>query len=128
MMLVIPEGAQIHITIGQPLLALPSQPMPQSATKSGRSAVMGLLAVGVVAVAFQAGRYLPSHPAAQLAEDARAQAAQPAIPTASPAAAADTTADFRARLTQPPQVAPPPGQAPPSAGAPAPANPFGLQG
>jgi hypothetical protein len=141
MELVIPDGAQVYITVGQPpLFALPHESnaaAPQPARSSGR--IVKTLLAGVLLIgAFQAGRFLPHHPDS-------ASAAQPASAAAVPGPAGSGTAGeippaFRAQVAQPPQVIPPPGAAPVAApggsvggstgpaAAPATANPFGLQG
>jgi hypothetical protein len=133
MELVIPDGAQVHITIGNaPLLALPNETAPQpAALKSGRF-LKGVVAGVVILGAFQAGRVM-SHrgdpiPSAQASVEERTP---PVLPRAAAAAdqpeAAEIPPAFRDKLAQPPQVAPPPGQAAVAApGTPTPANPFGL--
>ncbi len=101
MELVIPDGAQVHITIGNtPLLALPNETAPQPDPIPPAQASVG-------------ERTPPVLPRAAAPAD------QPAAAEIPPA--------FRAKLAQPPQVAPSPGQAPvAAAGGPTPANPFGL--
>jgi hypothetical protein len=134
MELVIPDGAQVHITIGNaPLLALPNETAPQpAALKSGGRFLKGVVAGVVILGAFQAGRVM-SHrgdpiPSAQASVEERTP---PVLPRAAAAAdqpeAAEIPPAFRDKLAQPPQVAPPPGQAAVAApGTPTPANPFGL--
>lgn len=139
MQFVIPEGAQVHITIGAspPMLALPSPAaLPTAATGSRYRVLKSLLALCLVAGAFQAGRYLPGHQAIASVVNAVAQAspqsagaASPAIPQAQPPSpAGGIPADFSEQLARQPQIVPPPGQASQPSGAPAPTNPFGLQG
>jgi hypothetical protein len=134
MELVIPDGAQVHITIGNaPLIALPNETAPQRATlKSGGRFLKGVVAGVVILGAFQAGRVM-SHrgdaiPFAQASVEERTPPVLPrAAAAADPPEAAEIPPAFREKLTQPPQVAPPPGQPPVVApGTPAPANPFGL--
>jgi hypothetical protein len=134
MELVIPDGAQVHITIGKtPLLTLPNETAPQpAALKSGGRFLKGVVAGVVILGAFQAGRVM-SHrgdpiPSAQASVEERAPPVLPrtAAPVDQPAAAEIPPA-FREKLAQPPQVAPPPGQAAVVApSTPTPANPFGL--
>ncbi len=134
MELVIPDGAQVHITIGNaPLLALPNETAPQPATpKSSGRFLKGVVAGVLILGAFQAGRVMshlddPVPPAlASVAERAA-----PVLPRAGAAAdqpeAAQIPPAFREKLAQPPQVAPRPGQAAVVApGTSTPANPFGL--
>ncbi len=134
MELVIPDGAQIHITIANaPLLALPNETAPRPATpKSGGRFLKGVVAGVLVLGAFQAGRIM-SHGGDPIppAQASIAEQAPPVLPRAAAAAdqqeAAEIPPAFREKLTQPPQVAPPPGQAAVVApGTPTPANPFGL--
>jgi hypothetical protein len=134
MELVIPNGAQVHITIGKPpLLALPSETAPQpAALKSGGRFLKGVVAGVLILGAFQAGRVM-SHRGDPIppAQASVAERAPPALPrTAAPAdqpEAAEIPPAFRDKLAQAPQVAPPPGQAAVVApGTPTPANPFGL--
>jgi hypothetical protein len=147
MELVIPDGAQVYITVGQPpLLALPHEPhavAPQPARSSGRI-VKTLLAGVVLLGAFQAGRLLPHQPdTAAAAQPTTAHLTAAAAPGATESSAAgEIPQAFRAQVAQPPQVIPPPGAAPAAGGsatggsgrsaapaaAPAPASPFGLQG
>jgi hypothetical protein len=151
MELVIPDGAQVYITVGQPpLLALPHQPhavapqYPPQPERSGGRIVKTLLAGVVLLGAFQAGRLLPHQPdTAAAAQPTTAHLTAAAAPGATESSAAgEIPQAFRAQVAQPPQVIPPPG-APPAAGgsatggsgrsaapaaAPAPASPFGLQG
>jgi hypothetical protein len=134
MELVIPDGAQVHITIGNaPLLALPNETAPQpAALKSCGRFLKGVVAGVVILGAFQAGRVM-SHrgdpiPSAQTSVEERTP---PVLPRAAAAAdqpeAAEIPPAFREKLTQPPQLAPPPGQAAVvEPGTPTPANPFGL--
>jgi hypothetical protein len=134
MELVIPDGAQVHITIGNtPLLTLPNETAPQPAIrKSGGRFLKGVVAGVLILGAFQAGRILPHRgdpmPPAQASVGERTP---PVLPRAAAAAdqpeAAEIPPAFRDKLAQPPQVAPPPGQAVVAApGTPTPANPFGL--
>jgi hypothetical protein len=134
MELVIPDGAQVQITIGTaPLLALPNETAPQPATpKSGGRFLKGVVAGVLILGAFQAGRILPHRgdpiPPAQASVGERTP---PVLPRAAAAAdqpeAAEIPPAFRDKLAQPPQVAQPPGQAVVAApGTPTPANPFGL--
>jgi hypothetical protein len=134
MELVIPDGAQVHITIGNtPLLALPNETAPQPATpKSGGRFLKGVVAGVLILGAFQAGRIM-SHPDDPIppAQASVEERAPPVLPRAAAPAdqpeAAEIPPAFREKLTQPPQVAPPPGQAAVVApGTPTPANPFGL--
>ncbi len=134
MELVIPDGAQVHITIGNtPLLALPNETVPQPATpKSGGRFLQGVVAGVLILGAFQAGRIM-SHrdDPIPLAQASVAERAPPVLPRAGAAAdqpeAAEIPPAFREKLAQPPQVAPPPGQAAVVApGTSTPANPFGL--
>jgi hypothetical protein len=137
MELVIPNGAQVHITIRQPpLLALPhDSPAVASPTDRPRGRIAKTLLAGVFIIgAFQAGRFLPHH-----AETA--SAAQPPANSASSSATGGSTAAeippaFRTQMAQPPQLTPAPGVAAPGSSNPAAApstapegpNPFGLQG
>ena len=138
MELVIPDGAQVHITIGQaPTLALshnnPALPAKPD-YRTGRIA-KGLLAGVVLFGAFQAGRFLPHHPDSALAAQPTAS-----VGTSDGGSAAEIPPAFRAQMGNAPQVVPAPGAVTPSpshapsgvAPAPAPAsatpNPFGLQG
>jgi hypothetical protein len=134
MELVIPDGAQVQITIGNArLLALPNETAPHPATpKSGGRFLKGVVAGVLILGAFQAGRILPHRgdpiPPAQASVGERTP---PVLPRAAAAAdqpeAAEIPPAFRDNLAQPPQVAPPPGQAVVAApGTPTPANPFGL--
>jgi hypothetical protein len=137
MQLVIPDGAEIHITVGRPTpLALahnPHLPLP-APVPAGRRFFKGLALGTVLVVAFQAGRWLPHHPDTVSAAQA-SSAALPAQSTPEHGVAADIPPAFRAQMAQPPQVIPPPGKgtaAPPTpgtpdAGAPSRPNPFGLQ-
>jgi hypothetical protein len=142
MELVIPDGAQVHIMVGQPpLVALPNDPRAvasQPERPSGRivkSLVVGVLLIG----AFQTGRLLPHH--AETASAAQPTAAAGTVPDVTGrSAAGEIPPAFRAQIAQPPHVVPPPGATPAAAtagaaggvaapvAAPAPANPFGLQG
>ncbi len=138
MEVVIPNGNQVHITIGQPpLLALPHETRAvavPSERPRGRIA-KGLLAGFVLVGAFQAGRFLPHR-----AETAAAQLATGPAGTGATESGGGIPPAFRAQMGQPPQVVPPPGAAPAGtaggssgnaaapAAAPASANPFGLQG
>ena len=134
MELVIPDGAQVHITIGNtPLLTLPNEAAPQpAALKSGGRFLKGVVAGVLILGAFQAGRVM-SHQGDPIpsAQASVADRTPPVLPRAAAAAdqpeAAEIPTAFRDRLVQPPQVAPPPGQAVVAApGTPTPANPFGL--
>ena len=143
MELVIPDGAQVHITVGHPpLLALPhdrSADAPPPGRSTGRLAkglVAGVLFIG----AFQAGRFLPHHAQTASAAPPAALAGSGAADgnAAGGNAAGEIPPAFRAQMAQPPQVVPPPGAAAPASdmggstgsptAAPAPpaANPFGL--
>jgi hypothetical protein len=134
MELVIPDGAQVHITIGNTsLLALPNDTAPQPAIhKSGGRFLKGVVAGVLMLGAFQAGRILPHRgDPISPAQASVAERAPPVLPRAG--AAADQPAGveippaFRDKLAQPPQVAPPPGQPAVAApGTPTPSNPFGL--
>jgi len=134
MELVIPDGTQVHITIGNaPLLAMPNEAASQPATpNSGGRFLKGVVAGVLILGAFQAGRIL-SHRGDPIppAQASVAERAPPVLPRAATPAdqpvAAEIPPAFRDKLAQPPQVAPPPGQAAVVApGAPTPANPFGL--
>jgi hypothetical protein len=141
MELVIPDGTQVYITVGQPpLFALPHESnaaAPQPARSSGR--IVKTLLAGVLLIgAFQAGRFLPHHP--DIPSAAQPASAAAVLGMAGSGAAGEIPAAFRAQVVQPPQVIPPPGAAPVAApggsvgGGAAPAtapsstNPFGLQG
>jgi hypothetical protein len=137
MELVIPDGAQVHITVGQPpLLALPQDPRAVASLpeRSSRRIVKGLLAGVLLIGAFQAGRFLPHHVETASAAQPPTSPAKPSVTGSS--AAGEIPPAFRAQIAQPPHVVPPPGAAPAAAtggstapaAAPAPANPFGLQG
>ncbi len=140
MELVIPDGAQVHITIGHPpLLALPDEARaiaPSTERSRGRLG-KSLLVGALLFAAFEAGRIFPHR-----AESA--SAAQPPPKMADSKVSEDRDAGdipraFRARIAQPPHIVPPPGSAPAAplgdstGGPPAPAavptqsNPFGLQ-
>jgi len=142
MEVVIPNGTQVHITIGQPpLLALPYDKRAVAIPSEGPRGriAKGLLAGFVLVGAFQAGRFLPHRAetasAAQLAAGRSGTGA-----TESGGGNGEIPTAFRAQMGQPPQVVPPPGAAPAGtaggstgnaaapAAAPASANPFGLQG
>ena len=137
MELVIPDGVQVHITVGHPpLLALPHDP-PAVASPPGlpRGRIAKGLIAGVFLVgAFQAGRLSPHR-----AETAAAAQPPAAVATTDGSAAAEIPPAFRALLGEPPHVVPAPGAAPTAptggvksdagpAAAPAPTNPFGLRG
>jgi hypothetical protein len=137
MELVIPDGAQVHITIGQPpLLALPRDP---SAATSPTDRPRGRIAKGFVAGvfligAFQVGWFLPHH--AETASAAQPAASGAGSGVTEGSAAAEIPPAFRTRMAQPPRLTLPPGVAAPSSGsagtapstAPVSPNPFGLQG
>ncbi len=134
MELVIPDGAQVHITIGNtPPLALANETPPQpAAVQSGGRFLKGVVAGVLILGAFQAGRMM-SHrggpiPPAQASVEERTPPVLPrAAATADQPEAAEIPPAFRGKLSQPPQVAPPPGQPAVAApGTPTPANPFGL--
>jgi hypothetical protein len=134
MLLMIPDGAQVYITIGNtPLLALPNETAPQpAALKSGGRFLKGVVAGVLILGAFQAGRVV-SHwgdaiPPAQASVEERAPPVRPRAAAApDQPAAAQIPPAFREKLAQPPQVAPPQGQAAVAAPSdPTPANPFGL--
>jgi hypothetical protein len=134
MELVIPDGARVHITIGNtPLLALPNETATQpAALKSGSRFLKSVVAGALILGAFQAGRVM-SHrgdpiPPAQASVEERTPPGLPrAVAAPDQAAAVQIPPAFRDKLAQPPQVAPPPGQAAVAApGDPTPANPFGL--
>ncbi|MEA2767393.1 MAG: hypothetical protein QOD93_355 [Acetobacteraceae bacterium] len=142
MELVIPDGAQVQITVGHPqFVALPHDPRPLTTAPvrtSGRI-LKGLAAGLLLMVAFQAGRLLPHRAdTASATQPSPADAEAPSKPGTGPAA--DVPPAFRAQIAQPPQVIQPPGAARPGvnavpAGAPAPPagtpaapNAFGLQG
>jgi len=141
MELVIPDGAQVYITVGQPPgLALPHEShavAPQPPRSNGRI-VKTLLAGVLLICAFQAGRFLPHHP--DIPSAAQPASAAAVLGMAGSGAAGEIPPAFRAQVSQPPQVIPPPGAssvAAPGASvgrstgpaaAPATANPFGLQG
>jgi hypothetical protein len=134
MELVIPAGAQVHITIGNaPLLALPNETAPQPAIpKSGGRFLKGVVAGMLILGAFQAGRIMShrDHPIPP-AQASVAERAPPGLPRTAARAdqpeAAEIPPAFRDKLSQPPQVAPPPGQPAVAApGTPTPANPLGL--
>jgi hypothetical protein len=134
MELVIPDGAHVHITIGNaPLLALPIETtLHPVAMKSAGRFLKGIVAGVLILGAFQAGRVM-SHrgdpiPPAQASVEERTP---PVLPRAAVApdqpAAAEIPPAFRDTLAQTPQVAPPPGQAVGLAPSnPTSANPFGL--
>ncbi len=137
MELVIPDGAQVHITVGQPpLLALPHDPRaiaPSSDRPRGRIA-KGVLAGVLLLGAFQAGRFLPHHADTASAAPPMATIVAPGVTEGSPAAGEIPPA-FRAQMARPPQVVPPPGAVPAASTGgtvapvptPAPTNPFGLR-
>ena len=134
MELVIPDGAPVHITIGNaPLLAQQNETAPQRATlKSGGRFLKGVVAGVLVLGAFQAGRVMshrvdPIPPAQASVADRTPPVLPRAAATADQPEAAEIPPAFREKLAQPPQVAPPPGQAAVVApGTSTPANPFGL--
>jgi len=134
MELVIPDGAQVHITIGNtPLLALPNETAPQPAIrKSSGRFLKGVVAGVLILGAFQAGRVMshrddPILPAQASVEERTPPVRPRAGAAAEQPAAAEIPPAFRDKLAQPPQVAPPPGQPVVAApGNPIPANPFGL--
>jgi hypothetical protein len=142
MELVIPDGAQVQITVGHPqFVALPhdSRPLTAAPVRTGGRILKGLVAGLLLMVAFQAGRLLPHRADTASAAQASPSAAEaPSEPGTGQAA--DVPSAFRAQIAQPPQVIPPPGAARPGvnavpAGAPAPPaatpatpNAFGLQG
>ena len=141
MELVIPDGAQVHITVGHPpLLALPDESRAITATTArprgrlGKALLAGIFLIG----AFEAGRTFPHH------ADATSAAQPPAVVAGSGVAedrdAGEIPRAFRDRIEQAPQVVPPPGAASVAptngstgsagvpAAAPTQANPFGLHG
>ena len=156
MELVIPDGQQVHIAIGNPpLLALPSEapaaPAAPATPRRGHPYVKGLLALVLLVGAFEAGRRLP--PAGESVAPARAalatrdalpspadQAPVPGRPSSldltppnRPATPAQVPPSFAEQLRQPPTILPPTGR--PASGNPggpagtpgsAPANAFGL--
>lgn len=114
----IPEGAQVHIMIGQaPLLALPGQTQLVAAPERRRRPLL----TGTIAVLLLAGGYVTGHLMAHGA--AVAPEAHAALPRTSRPIPAPPPADFTQQLRQSPTITPAPGA--PRAGA-APANPFGL--
>ena len=146
MELVIPEGAQVHITVGHPpLLALPATSTPQAlpeAPQRRRPLLKGTLAVALLAGVFVAGRHSGAPPAPIGTATAALTAANPGPPpverafpeaplphtpppvSAQGQAPAQVPPALAEQLRQPPTVIPPPGQPAPGAGA---SNPFGLQ-
>lgn len=150
MELVIPEGAQVHITVGHPpLLALPPTPPPPVLPEAvpprrGRPLLKGTLAVALLACAFLGGRHTSAPPAlvgtvtlALTAPNSGPLPVEHAFPdqplphTAPPVSAqgeppAQVPAALAEQLRKPPTVIPPPGQAAATGqtgGAP---DPFGL--
>jgi len=134
MELVIPDGAQVQITIGgAPLLTPPDETARQPvAINSGRRFLTGVVAGVLILGAFQTGRVMshrgdPIPPAEASVEERTPPVLPRAVPAPDQAAAAQIPPAFRDKLAQPPQVAPPPGRAAVAApGDPTPANPFGL--
>jgi hypothetical protein len=134
MELVIPDGAQVHITIGNaPLLALPNETAPQPAALKSCGRFLKGVVVGVLVLgAFQAGRVMSHRDDPIPPAQASVQERTPPVPPRAAAAAdqpeaAEIPPAFREKLAQPPQLAPPPGQAAVvEPGTPTPANPFGL--
>ncbi len=140
MELVIPDGAQVHITVGHPpplALTYDQRAGAVDPVRSGHQVLRGLGIAMVILIAFEAGRWLPHHASTAAAVTATAPAAA-APAAADPVPATDIPPAFRAQLAQPPRVLPPPGagipaQAAPSGAAASPpgargaANPFGLQ-
>ena len=128
MQLVIPEGAQVHITVGHPpQLSLSGA----TAMPSAGRVLKGFLAAVVIFGAFQIGRFIPHHPDAvpfaRAADTGQAQTVRPVRPTdgVQPDPSQIPPA-FRQELARPPQMEPAPGHVAVSPNAPAPANPFGL--
>jgi hypothetical protein len=147
MELVIPEGAQVHITVGHPpLLALPAASPPQALPEAlpprrGRPLLRGTLAIALLAAAFIAGRHTGAPPAPIGTATAALTAPNPgprpverafpdrALPHSAPVVSAQGEAPTQVpaalaeQLRMPPTMIPPPGQVAASANAP---NPFGL--
>ncbi len=145
---VIPEGAQVHITVrGAPLLALPNEPVPAGVAtaevppvRRGHTLLKAAVAVVLLLGAFETGRYVstrtgpvePAQAALAAPRPAPAASAEPAFPdhplprpTAASASPAGIQPAFRQQLAQPPRITPPPGRSSARAGGVA-ANPFGL--
>ncbi len=150
---VIPEGAQVRITIGgAPWLALPNGSVPAGVAtpavppaRRGHTLLKGAVAVVLLLGAFETGRYVstrtgpvePAQAALIAPRPAPAAGAEPAFPDhplPRPTAAAPSPTEippaFRQQLAQPPRVTPPPGQSSARTGSAAPGrasvNPFGL--
>jgi hypothetical protein len=134
MELLIPDGAQVHITVGvPPLLALPhdppavASPIDRPHGRTAKGLLTGVLLIGAV----QVRRFLPHH--AETASAARSPTASAVSAVTESNTAAEIPRAFRTQMAQPPQLTPPPGVAAPVSGSPAAApsaapNPFGLQG
>ena len=156
MELVIPDGALVHIAIGNPpLLALPSEapaaPALPPAPRRGHPYLKGLLALVLLVGAFEAGRRLPPSGegvaparAALATRDALPPSADQALLPGRPssfeptppnraAAPAQVPPSFAEQLRQPPTILPPPGRStsgnpggPAGTTGSAPGNAFGL--
>ena len=140
MELVIPDGAQVHITIGAPsLLALTSDPSP-SVQRRFRPVLTGIAASVLMLGGYQVGKRNAAPASARVAQAelrgpslAPPALAEPRLAAAKPQRQVPPTpgpvnepghvpAEFAQQLRQAPTVVPPPGQ-PSSPGS---ANPFGL--
>jgi hypothetical protein len=147
MELVIPDGAQVHITVGHPpLLAPPPPQLPQTLTEAvplprRRPLLKGTAVAALLLGAFLVGRHsgippTPIDPATAAMTGANpgllpVEHAFPDHPLSQTAAARPAPGQPAAQvppalaeaLRKPPTVIPPPGQAAPPVGAP---DPFGL--
>lgn len=144
MELVIPERAQVHITIGKPPLpALPDETAPARPTAHpGHAVLKGGLALVLLFGAFDVGRHVAARPdytgttratlampgqAPALGHEQHAFPERPLPPEAlaSGAPVQHIPPEFRQQLEQQPTVIPPPGQTMP--GGVSGKNPFGLE-
>jgi hypothetical protein len=130
----IPEGAHIHIVVGNPARAFachglePPGAVPALAG-TGRAAprllLKSSLAVLLLAGSFALGHYSGATPTSELTRAAAEPAVDHPLSGAAPAeAAVQVPAEFQRQLQQQPWVTPPPRSPPPGASG---QNPFGLE-
>lgn len=132
MELIIPEGAQVHITIGAPaapMLALPAPTQEAAPSKTRRPLLKGVLASFLLFGTYTIGKHTGSvassvqtasagMPAAAQLPEQHAFPDRPLPRPTNQVAASDPTqipSEFTQQLRQAPTVVPPPGQAAPSA-------------
>jgi hypothetical protein len=133
----IPEGAHIHIVVGNPARAFAcpgldppgALPVLAEAADGGRATLRLLLksslVVLLVAGSFALGHYGGATPAPELTRAAAEPAVDHRLSHAAPAeAAGQVPAEFQRQLQQQPWVTPPPRSPPPAISG---QNPFGLE-